>query len=285
MCQKEFCIVLICYGGVSFVVYMYGVIKELWKFIWVSQVVVVGSGKLVGVEYVYRCLFQWIEIEKGLWLCVMNDVIVGVSVGGFNGVFLVQVIYLGQLFELLIWFWFEWVDVDVLFDFDVWLWLCFVKFWVMLIVWYLLKCLGNVVFVSVVFEMCVEVCVKFLWLICLCWFELLFGGFGFFKLLCEVFDVMVVSGVGELLLLFGYLLDLFVIVIDFKGYMEVLCLYSLLLVEESEYCLLIGFYLVMLFIGGFDFVLLFELVFVLCVMVSFFGVFFLLCFEEIEEFV
>ncbi|MBV1687218.1 patatin-like protein [Novosphingobium sp. G106] len=241
MRQKELRIALICYGGVSLAVYMHGVTKELWKLTRASQAVAAGSGKLAGVEHVYRRLLQRIETEKGLRLRVMNDVIAGASAGGLNGVFLAQAIHSGQSLEPLTQLWLERADVDVLLDPDARPWSRFAKFWAQPLVSWMLRRPGNVVTASVAPETRAEVRGKLSRLIRSRWFEPPFGGLGFARLIAEALTAMAETEAGPPLLPPGHPLDLFVTATDFKGHMESLRLHSPPLVQESEHRLSIGF--------------------------------------------
>ncbi|MBW8754283.1 MAG: patatin-like protein [Sphingomonadales bacterium] len=245
MRQKELRIALICYGGVSLAVYMHGVTKELWKLTRASQAIAAGTGRLTGVEHVYRRLLQRIEANHGLRLRVMNDVVAGASAGGLNAVFLAQAIHSGQSLEPLTQLWLERADVDVLLDPDARPWSRFAKFWAWPLVGWMLRRPGNVVSASVAPETRAEVRGKLSRLIRSRWFEPPFGGLGFSRLIAEALAAMAnhgtENGSGPPLLPPGHPLDLFVTATDFKGHMEVLRLHSPPLVTESEHRLSIGF--------------------------------------------
>ena len=241
MRHKELRIALICYGGVSLAVYMHGVTKELWKLTRASQAVARGNARLLGVENVYRRLLERIEIEKGLRLRVMNDVVAGASAGGLNGVFLAQAIHSGQSLEPLTQLWLERADVDVLLDPDARPWSRFAKFWAQPLVSWMLRRPGNVVSASVAPETRAEVRGKLSRLIRSRWFEAPFSGLGFAHLIAEALKTMAETPAGPPLLPPGHPLDLFVTATDFKGHMQALRLHSPPLVQESEHRLSIGF--------------------------------------------
>jgi patatin-related protein len=241
MRQKELRVALVCYGGVSLAVYMHGVTKELWKLLRASQAFCAASGKLSGVEHVYRRLLQQIEAQHGLRVRVLTDVVAGASAGGLNGVFLAQAIHSGQSLEPLTKLWLERADVDVLLDPDARPWSRFAKFWALPLVGWMLRRPGNVVSASVAPETRAEVRAKLSRLIRSRWFEPPFGGFGFSRLIAEALEAMVESETQAPLLPPGHPLDLFVTATDFKGHMEVLRLHSPPLVQESEHRLSIGF--------------------------------------------
>ena len=149
MRQKELRIALVCYGGVSLAVYMHGVTKELWKLARASRDFHSGEAPAGGSEAVYRRLLEHIEVEHGLRLRVLPDIVAGASAGGINGVFLAQAIHSGQSLEPLTELWLGRADVDVLLDPDARLWSRFLKFWAVPLVHLLLKQPGNVVSASV----------------------------------------------------------------------------------------------------------------------------------------
>ncbi|RZK03086.1 MAG: patatin-like protein [Novosphingobium sp.] len=241
MRQKELRIALVCYGGVSLAVYMHGVTKELWKVTRASQAFCEGTGRLAGVEHVYRRLLQQMETQHGVRLRVMNDVIAGASAGGLNGVFLAQAIHSGQSLEPLTRLWLDRADVDVLLDPDARPGWRFAKMWALPLVGWMLRRPGNVVSESVAPETRAEVRGKLSRLIRSRWFEPPFGGLGFARLIAEALEAMKESETGAPLLPAGHPLDLFVTATDFKGHMEVLRLNSPPLVQESEHRLSIGF--------------------------------------------
>jgi len=241
MRQKELRIALVCYGGVSLAVYMHGVTKELWKVTRASQAFCEGTGRLAGVEHVYRRLLQQMETQHGVRLRVMNDVIAGASAGGLNGVFLAQAIHSGQSLEPLTRLWLDRADVDVLLDPDARPGWRFAKMWALPLVGWMLRRPGNVVSESVAPETRAEVRGKLSRLIRSRWFEPPFGGLGFARLIAEALEAMKESETGPPLLPAGHPLDLFVTATDFKGHMEVLRLHSPPLVQESEHRLSIGF--------------------------------------------
>ena len=105
MRQKELRIALVCYGGVSLAVYMHGVTKELWKLARASRDFHSGEAPAGGSEAVYRRLLEHIEVEHGLRLRVLPDIVAGASAGGINGVFLAQAIHSGQSLEPLTELW------------------------------------------------------------------------------------------------------------------------------------------------------------------------------------
>ncbi len=241
MRQKELRIALVCYGGVSLAVYMHGVTKELWKLIRASQAVCHGTGKLTGVEHVYRRLLEHVETAHGLRLRVLNDIVAGASAGGLNAVFLAQALHSGQSLEPLTRLWLDRADVDVLLDPDARPWSRFAKFWAQPLVSWMLRGPGSVVSASVAPETRSEVRGKLSRLIRSRWFEPPFGGLGFARLIAEALAAMAESEAGSPLLPPGHPLDLFVTATDFKGHMEALRLHSPPLVQESEHRLSIGF--------------------------------------------
>jgi len=242
MRQKELRIALVCYGGISLAVYMHGVTKELWKLVRASRALAAGDeAGLDAVEAVYARLLRRLEVEHGLRLRVLTDIVAGASAGGINGVFLAQAIHSGQQLEPLTRLWLERADVDVLLDPDARPWSRMAKAWAMPLVWWVLRRPGNVISDSVAPETRAEVRSKLSRLIRSRWFEPPFGGLGFSRLLCEALSAMRNAPAGRPLLPPGHPLDLFVTATDFKGRMETLRLHSPQLVQESEHRLSIGF--------------------------------------------
>jgi patatin-related protein len=249
MRQKELRIGLVCYGGISLAVYMHGVTKEIWKLTRASREfhdtapeAVCASVCETGSERIYLDLLRRFELQHGLRLHVLTDIVAGASAGGINGVFLAQAIHSGQSLEPLTALWLERADVDVLLDPDARPWSRMAKFWAMPLVRYMLTRPGNVVSASVARETRAEVRTKLSRLIRSRWFAPPFGGMGFSRLLAEALDAMAAGGTGAPLLPAGHPIDLFVTATDFRGRMEKLRLHSPAQIEEGEHRLSIGFH-------------------------------------------
>jgi patatin-related protein len=242
MREKELRFALVCYGGVSLAVYMHGVTKELWKLLRASRAAIEEPAHdLGGSEAVYHRLLRLIEIDHGLRLRVLCDIIAGASAGGINSVFLAQAIHSGQSLEPLTDLWLKTADVDELLDPDARPLSRATKFWAAPIVSFVLSRPGNMVSQSVAPETRREVREKLSRLIRSRWFEAPFGGLGFSRLLCNAFTAMQAGPLGEPLLPPDHPLDLFVTATDFKGHLQTIHLNSPPLVQESEHRISLGF--------------------------------------------
>ncbi|MEZ5737393.1 MAG: patatin-like protein [Novosphingobium sp.] len=273
MRQKELRIALVCYGGISLAVYMHGVTKELWKLVRASRAFWANDDSVEGTDAVYVRLLRHLEVQHGMRLRVLSDIITGASAGGINGVFLAQAIHSGESLEPLTQLWLDRADVDVLLDPKARPWSKFAKFWAMPIVWFLLTRPGNAISDSVAPETRHEVRSKLSRLIRSRWFEPPFDGLGFSRLICEALTAMKEAGASEPLLPFGHPLDLFVTATDFKGHLETLRLHSPQIVQESEHRLSIGFRAPTPAKGGEPLASPFELVFAARATASFPGAF------------
>jgi patatin-related protein len=282
MRQKELRIALICYGGISLAVYMHGVTKEVWKLARASRAFLAGEPEETGTEGVYLRLLRQIQVQHGLRLRVLTDIVAGASAGGINGVYLAQAIHSGQSLEPLTRLWLERADIDVLLDPDARPWSRFAKFWAAPIVSYLLRRPGNVVSASVAPETRSEVRTKLSRFIRSRWFEPPFGGLGFSRLLAEAADAMAMADCGPPLLPPGHPLDLFVTATDFKGHLGTVRINSPPLVQESEHRLSIGFRAPTPARGGGNLAPVLELVFAARATASFPGAFPALQFREID---
>jgi patatin-related protein len=87
---KELRLALVCYGGVSLAIYMYGITKELHKLVRASaQVDGRGGGTPDAVEAVYAKALARAD-EAGNRTRVVIDVVAGTSAGGINGICLAK---------------------------------------------------------------------------------------------------------------------------------------------------------------------------------------------------
>lgn len=241
MRQKELRIALICYGGVSLAVYMHGVTKEVWKLARASRAFHAGVPPADGVQGVYRALLEDIEVQQGIKLRVLPDILTGASAGGINAVFLAQAIHSGQSLEPLTDLWLECADVDQLIDPDARPMWRFAKFWAQPVVSWFLRRPGNAVSESVAPETRAEVRRKVSRFIRGRWFEPPFSGYGFSRLLHNAFKAMAAAPMEMPLLPKDHPLDLMVTATDFHGHIELLRLNSPPVVEESEHRLPISF--------------------------------------------
>ena len=251
MRQKELRIALVCYGGVSLAVYMHGATKELWKLARASRAfhdsaVMPEEADTTATlsqpsEAVWLDLLRTIEMQHGLRLRVLPDIIAGASAGGINGIFLAQAIHSGQSLEPLTKLWLERADVDVLLDPDARLVTRFMKYWAVPLVALLLGRRGNMVTASVSPAARAEVRAKLSRLVRSRWFAPPFGGIGFSRLLAEALDVMADSQPEAPLLPPGHPLDLFVTATDFSGHPQSVAVHSPPRIAETEHRLPISF--------------------------------------------
>jgi patatin-related protein len=241
MREKELRLALICYGGVSLAIYMYGVTREIWHVIRASRAYHDGTEPADGSEAVYRDLIRKIEDLADVKLRIFTDIIAGSSAGGINGVFLAQAIVTGQSLEPLTDLWLEKADVETLIDPDARPWSRFSKFWAIPIAWAILRRKGGAIDRMVADEAKQEVAAKLSRFVRARWFAPPFGGQVFSGLLLDAFDAMAKGVTGQTLLPQHQPLDLFVTVTDFAGHDEMLMLNSPAMVIESEHRITIGF--------------------------------------------
>jgi patatin-related protein len=241
MREKELRLALICYGGVSLAIYMYGVTREIWHVIRASRAYHDGTEPADGSEAVYRDLIRKIEDLADVKLRIFTDIIAGSSAGGINGVFLAQAIVTGQSLEPLTDLWLEKADVETLIDPDARPWSRFSKFWAIPIAWAVLRRKGGAIDRMVADEAKQEVAAKLSRFVRARWFAPPFGGQVFSGLLLDAFDAMAKGVTGQTLLPQHQPLDLFVTVTDFAGHDEMLMLNSPAMVIESEHRITIGF--------------------------------------------
>ena len=241
MRQKELRLALICYGGVSLAIYMHGITKEVWKLAKASRDFHDGTKNDMCSRGTYYDILEWIEIETGIKLRVLPDIIAGASAGGINGVFLSQAIVSGQSLEPLTEMWLETADVDQLLDPDARPLSRFSKFWAEPIAWLALGRKGGTVEQTVSREAREEVKMKLSRFVRARWFAPPFGGKVFSCLIYDALQAMTKTEIGPRLLPPGQPLDLFVTVTDFVGHPEKLQLHSPSEAMEMEHRITIGF--------------------------------------------
>jgi len=242
MREKELRLALVCYGGISLAVYMYGITKEIWHVARASRDFNEGvEPAQSGVLPVYVALLEEIQSRTQERLRVVVDIIAGASAGGINGIFLAQAIETGQSLEPLTDLWLTNADVEKLLDPDARPAARFTKFWAQPIVWLASRHHGDAIERTVSPVTREEVRRKLSSFVRSRWFQPPFGGAAFTRLLLEACDSMAASVGTRPLLPFNQPLDLFVTVTDFEGYPERLRLNSPPEVMEMEHRLTLSF--------------------------------------------
>jgi len=242
MREKELRLALVCYGGISLAVYMYGITKEIWHLTRASRDFHEGvTPAPSGVLPVYVALLEEIQAKTQERLRVVVDIIAGASAGGINGIFLAQAIETGQSLEPLTDLWLSNADVEKLLDPDARPAARFTKFWAQPIVWLAARKRGDAIERTVSPGTREEVRRKLSSFVRSRWFRPPFGGATFTRMMLEAYDSMALSPGTRPLLPFNQPLDLFVTVTDFAGYPEQLRLNSPPEVMEMEHRLTLSF--------------------------------------------
>jgi patatin-related protein len=241
MRQKELRLALICYGGVSLAIYMHGITKEIWKLAQASRDFHDGEKVDQCSRGIYFDILRWMELETGIKLRVLPDIIAGASAGGINGIFLSQAILSGQSLDPLTDLWLETADVDKLLDPDARPLSRFSKFWAEPIAWMALGRKGGAVEQTVSKEARDEVKMKLSRFVRARWFAPPFGGKVFSGLIWDALAAVRATERGPRLLPTEQPLDLYVTVTDFVGHPEKLQLHSPAEAMEMEHRITIGF--------------------------------------------
>ncbi|MEZ5654370.1 MAG: patatin-like protein [Sphingobium sp.] len=242
MREKELRLALVCYGGISLAVYMYGITKEIWHIARASRDFHDDSvSDDTGVIAVYADLLKEIQSRCDLRIRVVIDVIAGASAGGINGIFLAQAIESGQSLEPLTDLWLNNADVEKLLDPDARPAQRFSKFWAQPLVWMAARKKGDAIERTVSPGTREEVRQKLSSFVRSRWFQPPFGGATFTGMMLEACDSMEASPGTRPLLPYNHPLDLIVTVTDFEGYPEMLRLNSPPQVMEMEHRLTISF--------------------------------------------
>jgi patatin-related protein len=257
MKEKELRLALVCYGGVSLAVYMYGVTREIQKLLFASQRlhslrdadirrntkatdIFNRSGREIDSEIGYFELLQ--EIGQHLELRVLVDIIAGASAGGINGIFLAQAIAQNASLDSLRDMWLKNADIEELLDDESasgkWS-----KFYIRPFVWLFGKWqerqMQDVLGPGATDEMRRKLS-RF---VRSRWFKPPFSGVRFARMLLGAMQSLTTqSGASGSLLPPGYPLDLYVTVTDYYGYEQKLKLNSPSEISEREHRLIIGFH-------------------------------------------
>lgn len=241
MREKELRLALICYGGISLAVYMHGITKEVWRLARASKASHAGEPPSSGSQAVYRRLLEEIQLNSGIRLRVLVDILTGASAGGINAVFLGQAISTGQSLDPLTDLWLERADIDRLVDSDVSAVSRFAKAAAVPFAWALSGKRGGTVDQTVEAGHRGEIRTKLANFVRARWFSPPFHGGGFTGMLLDAFDAMRDSPCGDPLLPRYQPLDLFVTVTDFNGFPERLRLNSPTEVAETEHRITLSF--------------------------------------------
>jgi patatin-related protein len=257
MKEKELRLALVCYGGVSLAVYMFGATREIQKLLRASKLlhgirdnaVRAGSryadvnddpARETDTEQVYFELLQ--RIGRTTELRVLVDIIAGASAGGINGIMLARAITQDLPLDPLRSLWLEGADVERLLDPDAasgrWS-----KFYMRPLVWafglwqqsQLTELMGP--------KVSLEVRAKLSRFVRSRWFQPPFSGQGFATMLYDgmmALDARARAS-GSSLLPAGYPFDLFLTVTDFFGYTQLIKLHSPEEIREREHRLVLSF--------------------------------------------
>ncbi|WP_448581658.1 patatin-like protein [Thermaurantiacus sp.] len=233
MREKELRLALVCYGGVSLVVYMHGVTRELWKLLRASEARQAGRGPAPGdSEPVWQALLD--AISERLDLRVIVDVVAGASAGGINGILLGAAITEGLDLEPVADMWLEGADIDRLLDPDARPGSRLAEFYKEPVAWYAKRrsetlatlrtdCTGR------------EVAEKLGRFVRSRWFKPPFSGPGVVAMLDDALAAMQGLPRGPVLLPATLGFDLFVTVTDYFGAKGVIPIHSPPLIEETEH--------------------------------------------------
>ncbi len=257
MKEKELRLALVCYGGVSLAVYMYGVTREIQKLLYASKALhnlrdadarhsadaashCADAAREIDSELGYFKLLQ--KIGAHLELRVLVDIIAGASAGGINGVFLAQAIALNAPLDSLRDTWLENADIEKLLDDDSasgkWS-----KFYMRPLVWLFGQWQNRQMQEFLGPGATQEMRTKLSRFVRSRWFKPPFSGVGFARMLYLAARKLAasVTAPGSLLPP-GYPLDLYVTVTDYYGYTQKLRLNSPAEISEREHRLIIGFH-------------------------------------------
>lgn len=240
--EKELRLALICYGGVSLVVYMHGITKELWKLLRASEARKSGSLADGDTEPVWQAMLA--EIGGTTDLSVICDVLAGASAGGLNAVLLSNALTKGQSLEPLTDMWLARADVETLLDPDARPQSAIsgrlAAFYKEPVAWYAARQSSSLASVDVP-EVRAEVALKLAKFVRSRWFKPPFSGHGLTTMLDEAMDAMEAAPAGAPLVPPTLPLSLFVTVTDYWGVNAELSIHSPPVVTEREHRRLFAF--------------------------------------------
>ncbi len=233
MREKELRLALVCYGGVSLVVYMHGVTRELWKLLRASEAR--QSGRSLAAcdsEPIWKALLE--SIGEAVDLRVIIDVVAGASAGGINGILLGAAITEGIDLEPVADMWLEGADIDRLLDPDARPGSRLVDFYKEPVAWYARRRSETLATLRAD-SVGREVAEKLGRFVRSRWFKPPFSGPGLVSMLDEALAAMQALPRGPALLPATLGFDLFVTVTDYFGSKGTIPIHSPPLVEETEH--------------------------------------------------
>lgn len=240
--EKELRLALICYGGVSLVVYMHGITKELWKLLRASEARKSGHAVEGDTEPVWQAMLA--EIGETTDFSVICDVLAGASAGGLNAVLLSNALSRGQTLEPLTDMWLAKADVETLLDPDARpenaITGRLAAFYKEPVAWFAARQSASLASVDVP-EVRAEVALKLARFVRSRWFKPPFSGDGLTAMLDEAMDAMETAPAGPPLLPPTLPLSLFVTVTDYWGVNAELSIHSPPIVTEREHRRLFAF--------------------------------------------
>lgn len=233
MREKELRLALVCYGGVSLVVYMHGVTREMWKLLRASEARQAGRGPAAGdSEPVWQALLD--RIGEAVDLRVIIDVVAGASAGGINGILLGAAISEGIDLEPVAEMWLEGADIDRLLDPDARPGSRLADFYKEPVAWYA-KRRSETLATLGADQTGREVAEKLGRFVRSRWFKPPFSGPGLVAMLDEALAAMQARPRGPALLPATLGFDLFVTVTDYFGSSNIIPIHSPPLIEETEH--------------------------------------------------
>lgn len=238
--EKELRLALVCYGGVSLVVYMHGVTKELWKLLRASEArqCSAGTGAAGDTEPVWIAFLE--ALSAHVDLRVICDVVAGASAGGINGIILGTAIVEGLDLEPLTEMWLDQADVERLLDPDARPGSRLIQFYKEPVAWYATRRSETLAGLAAD-PAAREVAAKLSGFIRSRWFKPPFSGPGFTAMLDRALVEMRGLPRGPALIPPGLAFDLFVTVTDYFGRRNEIPIHSPPFVTEMEHRRLLSF--------------------------------------------
>ncbi len=239
MREKELRLALVCYGGISLVVYMHGVTRELWKLLRASEARLAGRGVASGdSEPVWQALLD--AIGEQVDLRVIVDVVAGASAGGINGILLGAAIVEGIDLEPVADMWLDGADIDRLLDPDARPGSRLVDFYKEPVAWYARRRSETLATLKAD-RVGREVADKLGRFIRSRWFKPPFSGPGLVAMLDDALAAMQALPRGPTLLPATLGFDLFVTVTDYFGATGTIPIHSPPLIKETEHRRILAF--------------------------------------------
>lgn len=237
--EKELRLALVCYGGVSLVVYMHGVTKELWKLLRASEVRQAAAAGVSGdTEAIWAGFLD--ALGAVVDLRVVCDVVAGASAGGINGIILGTAIVEGLDLEPLTNMWLDQADVERLLDPDARPGSRLVQFYKEPVAWYATRRSETLAGLASD-PLGREVAAKLSGFIRSRWFKPPFSGPVFTAMLDVALAEMRSRPLGPTLIPPALAFDLFVTVTDYYGRRSEIPIHSPPVVTETEHRRLLSF--------------------------------------------